>query len=48
MFRTQIKPKSKVFDTFRLFKALVENISGNTNKVLRNFNGKEYVNKKLQ
>ena len=37
-----------MFDIFKNFKALIENLSGNIIKVLRTDNGKEYVNKKLQ
>ena len=43
-----LKQKSEVFETFKVFKDLVENMSGNKIKVLRNNNGKEYVNKNLQ
>ena len=39
--------KSEVFETFKVFKALVENMSGNKIKVIRIYNGKDYVNKKL-
>ena len=42
-----LKQKSEVFETFNVFKALVENMSGNKIKVLRNENGKEYLNKKF-
>ena len=43
-----LKLKSEVFETFKVFKDLVENTSGNIIKVLRTDNGKEYVNKNLQ
>ena len=39
-----LKQKSEVFETFKVFKALVENMCGNKIKILRNENGKEYVN----
>ena len=39
--------KSEVFETLKIWKALVENQSGNKVEILRNDNGKEYVNKKL-
>ena len=42
-----LKLKSEVFETLNIWKALVENQSGNRIKILRNDNGKEYVNKKL-
>ena len=38
-----LKYKSKVFDLFKGFKALVENHSGRKLKVLRFDNGGEYV-----
>jgi len=43
-----LKLKFEVFETFKVFKALVENKNGNKIKVLRTNNGKEYVNKNLQ
>ena len=43
-----LKQKSEVFEIFKVFKALVENLSGKKIKVLRTDNGKEYVNKNLQ
>ena len=43
-----IQQKSKVFETFKVLKDLVENMSGNKIKVLRTGNCKEYVNRKLQ
>ena len=43
-----LKQKSEVFEIFKVFKALVENSSGNNIKVLRNTNGKEYFNNNLQ
>ena len=39
-----LKHKSKVFDLFKVFRALVENQSGRKLKILRNENGGEYVN----
>ena len=42
-----LKQKSEVFETFKVFKYLVKNMSGNKIKVLGNYNGKEYFNKKL-
>ena len=35
-----LKQKSEVFETFKVFKYLVENMSGNKIKVLGNYNGK--------
>ena len=43
-----LKQKSEVFETFNVFKSLVENMSANKIKVLTTENGKEYVNKKLK
>ena len=43
-----LKQKSEVFEIFKVFKDLVENLSGNNIKVLRNYNAKEYVYKYLQ
>ena len=40
--------KSNFFETLKVWKALVENGCGNKIKVLRNDNGKEYVNKSLE
>ena len=34
-----LKKKSEVFEIFKIFKALVENLSGNNIKVLRNGKG---------
>ena len=42
-----LKLKSEVFQTFKVFKACAENFSGKNLKVLRNDNGKEYVNKNV-
>ena len=42
-----LKQKYEVFETFKVFKALVENMSGNKIKVLMTDNGKEYVNNNL-
>ena len=36
-----------MFGTFKVFKDLVENLSGNKIKVLTIYNGKEYFNKNL-
>ena len=43
-----LKLKSEVFEHLKIWKAFVENQSGNKIKVLRTDNGKEYVNKNLQ
>ena len=43
-----LKLKYEVFETFKVYKALVENACGNKIKVLRNNNGKEYVNNHFQ
>ena len=43
-----LKQKSEVFEMFKVFKPLVENLSGNKIKVIRTGNGKEYFNKNLQ
>ena len=43
-----LKLKSKVFETFKVYKSLVENECGNKIKILRNGNGKEYINKNFQ
>ena len=43
-----LKKKSEVYEIFKVFKALVENLSGKKIKVSRNDNGKEYVNNNLQ
>ena len=40
-----LKLKSEVFETFKVYKALVENACGNKIKVIRTENGKEYVSK---
>ena len=42
-----LKRKSKVFDLFKVFKALVENQSGRRLKILRSDNGGEYVKSKF-
>ena len=42
-----LKLKSEVFEQLKIWKALVENQSGHKIKILRNDNGKEYVNKNL-
>ena len=41
------KLKSEVFKTFKVFKASVENMSGNNIKVLRTENDKDYLKKNL-
>ena len=38
-----LKHKSEVFDLFKVFKALLENQSGRTLKILISENGGEYV-----
>ena len=43
-----LKLKSEVFETFKVYKYLVENACGNKIKVLRTENGKEYINNNLQ
>ena len=43
-----LKQNSEVFETFKVFKDLLENTSENKIKDIRNENGKEYVNKNLQ
>ena len=43
-----LEQKSEVFEIFKVFKDLVENLSGNNIKVLMNYNAKEYVYKDLQ
>ena len=43
-----LNQKYEVFETFKVFKALVENKNGNKIKVLRTNNGKEYANKNLR
>ena len=40
-----LKLKYEVFETFKVYEALVENACGNKIKVLKTANGKEYVNK---
>ena len=42
-----LKLKSNVFETLKVWKALVENQSGKKIKVFRTDNGKEYLNKNL-
>ena len=43
-----LKLKFEVFETLKVWKALVENRCGNKIKVLKNDNGKYYFNKKFQ
>ena len=43
-----LKKKSKVFDKFKEFKALVENQTENKIKVLRTDNGGEFCNKEFE
>ena len=43
-----LKLKSEVFEQLKIWKALVENQSGNRINIIRNDNGKDYVNKYLQ
>ena len=43
-----LKQKFEVFETFKVFKDLVENMCGNKIKVLRTYNGKEYIKNNLQ
>ena len=43
-----LKLKFEVFETFKVFKDLVENACGNKIKVIRNENGKEYSNNNFQ
>ena len=43
-----LKQNSEVFEIFKVFKDLVENLSGNKIKVLRTDNGNKYENKNLQ
>ena len=43
-----LKLKSEVFETVKVYKALVENACGNKIKVIRNEYGKEYVNNHFQ
>ena len=43
-----LKLKSEVFETFKVFKALVENKCGNKIKFLRNENCKDYANNNFQ
>ena len=42
-----LKQKSEVYEIFKVFKALVQNLSGKKIKVLRNDTFKEYFNKNL-
>ena len=42
-----LKQKSEFFETFKVFKALVENMCRNKIKFIRNENGKEYVKNSL-
>ena len=42
------KLKYVVFQTLNIWRALVENQSGNKIKIIRNDNGREYVNKNLE
>ena len=43
-----LKLKSKIFETLKVWKAMVENQCGNKIKILHTNNGKEYVNKNLK
>ena len=43
-----LKLKSVVFETFKVYKALVENACGKNIKVIRIENGKDYVNNNFQ
>ena len=43
-----LKLKSEVFETLKVWKSLVENACGNKIKILRNTNGKDYLNKSFQ
>ena len=43
-----LKLKSKVFETLKIWKVLVENQSGNKIKILHTDNAKEYVDNNLQ
>ena len=43
-----LKQKFEVFETFKVFNALVENMCGNKIKVIRNENGKDYIKNNLQ
>ena len=43
-----LKLKSKVFEQLKIWKAVVENQSGNKINILRNYYGKEYFNKNMQ
>ena len=43
-----LKQKSEVFETFKVFKDLVENMDENKIKVLRIDNGKDHVKNNLQ
>ena len=43
-----LKQKDEVFNKFEIFKALVENESGNKIKWIRTDNGGEYVNDKFK
>ena len=43
-----LKLKSKVFETFKVYKDLVENACGKNIKVIRIENGKEYANNILE
>ena len=42
-----LKQKSEVFDTFKVFKALVENTIGKKIKALRSDNGEEYIKREF-
>ena len=42
-----LKKKFEVFETFKIFKALVENSLGNNIKALRSNNGGEYIKREL-
>ena len=43
-----LKQKYEVFEIFKVFKSLVENLSGNKIKFLKTDNGNEYFNNNLQ
>ena len=42
-----LKTKDEVFNQFKEFKALVENLTGKRIKVLRSYNGGEYIDKEF-
>ena len=43
-----LKEKSEVFDKFKEFKALIENLSDKRIKTLRSENGEEYTSKEFE